>query len=331
MRHQTAGIIALLVLGLLASPLAVDGQQAGKVYRVGYFGPSTKEDMAPRVAMLVQGLRDLGYVEGQNLVIEYRWAEGKSDRYHGIVAELIQRKVDVIVTTSTATIKAAKQVTKAVPIVMAGGSGVLEQGLIDSLARPGSNITGAITSNVELSGKRLELLKQVAPGVLHVAVLGLSGHESTHPSLKDAEDASRALGLQLQPLLVRGPAELDGAFAAATKERAGALLVLSGPMASGQSSGMRIAELALRNRLPAISPYVNFARNGGLLAYGVDVDKLHQNAAVYVDKILKGANPAELPVEQPTKFELAINLKTAKALGLTIPLSMLMRADQVIE
>jgi len=332
MRWTTArGFAPLMVVGMLLFPLTANAQQAGKVHRIGYLGPTTAFDYAPRVAALREGLRELGYVEGQNIVIEYRWADGKSDRYHEIAAELIRLKVEAIVTTSTATIKAAKEVTSAVPIVMAGGSAILEEGLVASLARPGGNITGAITSNVELSGKRLELLKEITPSVSRVAVLGLAGHASTLVSLRDAEETARALGVKLQPLLVRGPAELDDAFAAAAKESAGALLVLSGPMASGTSGSMRIAGLALKGRLPAISPYKDFFRHGGLMSYGMDVNILHRHAALFVDKILKGANPADLPVEQPTKFELAINSKTAKTIGLTIPPSMLMRADEVIE
>jgi putative tryptophan/tyrosine transport system substrate-binding protein len=331
MMRGTATILAILVLGVLVSPFGADAEQAGKVYRVGYLGPSTKEDWVARTATLVQALRALGYVEGQNLVIECRWAEGKSERYRSLVAELVQRKVDVIVTTSTATIKAAKETTKTVPIVMAGGSGVLEAGLIDSLARPGGNITGVVSGNVELIGKRFELLMEMVPGVSRVAVIGLAGHASTPVSLKDAEDTSRALGLLLQPLLVRGVAELERAFASATQERAGALLMLSGPMASGESSGTRIADLAMKTRLPSISPFPGYVRQGGLMAYGLDVNILHRHAAVFVDKILKGANPADLPVEQPTKLELAINLRTAKVIGLAIPPSVLMRADEVIE
>jgi putative ABC transport system substrate-binding protein len=281
--------------------------------------------------MLAQALGDLGYVQGKNLIIEYRWALGRADRYHSLVDELVRSKVEVIVTHSTATIKAAKETARTVPIVMSGGAGVLEAGLIASLARPGGNITGVLSSNVELSGKRLELLKEVIPGLSRVAVIGLSDHESTPLSLQDAESAARVLALQLQVLLVRGVTELKNAFTTASRGQAGALLLLSGPMASGMSSGARIAELALRVRLPAISPYVSFGRLGGLMAYGMDPDILHRHAAPYIDKILQGANPADLPVEQPTKFELVINLKTAKALGLAIPPSVLMRADEVIE
>jgi putative ABC transport system substrate-binding protein len=331
MMCKGARILVLLILGILLSPLTTGAQQTGKVYRIGYLGVAGASEYTDRVAALRQGLRELGYEEGKNYVIEYRWGEGKIDRYHGLAAELVQRKVDLIVTGSTATIKAAKEVTRAVPIVMAGGSGPLEAGLIASLARPGGNITGVTSSNVELSGKRLELLREMTPGVSRVAVLGLAEHASTPLSLKDAEDAGRMLGLQLQVLLVRGAAELDGAFAAASREHAGALLCLGGPLSSSPSSSKRIAELALKSRLPAIAAYRTFPDAGGLMAYGMDLSILHRYAAVYVDKILKGANPAELPVEQPTKFELVINLKTAKAIGLTVPPAMLMRADQVIE
>jgi putative tryptophan/tyrosine transport system substrate-binding protein len=323
--------IVVLVLVALLMPLAADTQQAGKVYRVGYLGPSTKEDYAARSAAFAHRLRELGYVEGQNLVIEYRWAEMKSDRYKSLAVDLVRSNVDVIVTPSTATIRAAMGATKTIPIVMSGGSDPVGSGLVASLARPGGNVTGTTSSARELIGKRLGLLREVAPRVSRVAVLGISGYETALPSLKEAEAEGRSLGIQIHPLLVRGVGELEEPLAAAIKGGANALLMLSGPLAAGDASGRRIAELALKNRLPSVSPFPGFVRQGGLMCYGVDVIILHRHAAVYVDKILKGAKPAELPVERPKEFALAINPKTAKAIGVTIPSTILASATEVIE
>jgi len=328
MLRKVIGIISILTLCLLVVPLAAEAQQTAKVYRIGFFGPSAASAYASEIAALRQGLRDLGYVEGQNIVIEYRWADGKVDRLPDLAAELVRLKVDVIVAGATGSLRAAKEATKTIPIVMAGSSDPLGAGLVASLARPGGNITGVTSANVELSGKRLELLKEVAPGVTHVAALGLADYASTPLSLKDAEDAARTFGLQLQFLPVHGPEDLESAFAAATRGHAGALLVLGGPH---QAYSKQIADLATKSRLPAISPYRRFPEGGGLMSYGVNLPDLYRRAAIHVDKILKGAKPADLPVEQPTKIEMVVNLKTAKALGITIPPSMLMRADEVIQ
>jgi putative ABC transport system substrate-binding protein len=306
----------LLVVGMLPWPLGGNAQQAGKVYRIGYLGLTEPAEFTERLKALHQGMQDLGYEEGRHYRMEYRWAERRSDRYHALAAELVQQKVDLILAASTATIQAAKDVTlkaakagtKPIPIVMTSGSAVLETGLIASLGRPGGNITGVITSNVELNGKRLDLLKEMVPRVSRVAILGLAGHASTPGSLHDSERVGRDLGLHLQVLLIRGPTDLETAFAAASRERAGALHLLGGPLANDPSNSQRIAALALEKRLPAVSLSRDFVDHGGLMFYGVDLANLYRRAAAYVDKVLKGANPAELPVEEPTKRELAINL-----------------------
>jgi putative ABC transport system substrate-binding protein len=306
----------LLVVGMLPWPLGGNAQQAGKVYRIGYLGLTEPAEFTERLKALHQGMQDLGYEEGRHYRMEYRWAERRSDRYHALAAELVQQKVDLILAASTATIQAAKDVTlkaakagtKPIPIVMTSGSAVLETGLIASLGRPGGNITGVITSNVELNGKRLDLLKEMVPRVSRVAILGLAGHASTPGSLHDSERVGRDLGLHLQVLLIRGPTDLETAFAAASRERAGALHLLGGPLANDPSNSQRIAALALEKRLPAVSLSREFVDHGGLMFYGVDLANLYRRAAAYVDKVLKGANPAELPVEEPTKRELAINL-----------------------
>jgi putative tryptophan/tyrosine transport system substrate-binding protein len=326
MRVRIAGIILTIVI--FGGPLAADAQQPGKVYRIGFLGAGSAPGYASSIAALRQGLRDLGYVEGRNIVIEFRWADMKLDRFDGLAAELVQLKADVIIVGSTGSIRAAKNATKTIPIVMAGGSAPLEAGLVPSLARPGGNVTGLTSSNVELSGKRLELLKEAVPSVTRVAVLALADYDSTPHSLRDAEDTGRALGLHLRTLWVKGPEGFEGAFAAASKEHAGALLILGGPI---QAYNKQIADLALKSRLPAISPYRSFPEGGGLMSYGVDLSDLYRRAATHIDKIFRGAKPADLPLEQPTKFQLVINLKTAKTLGLPIPPSMLMRTDGVIE
>ncbi len=280
----------------------------------------------------LQGLRDLGHVEGRNVVIEYRSAEGKPERLPALAAELVALKVDVIVATGTPASLAAKQATRTLPIVFAGVADPVGGGLVTSLARPGGNVTGLSLLAPELVGKGLELLKQAVPGVSRVAVLwqpGGSGERTEQDMLKAAEGAARALGVRLQFIEVRGPADFDQAFSDMTKARAGALTVLSSNMFLVEHR--RLVTLAGKNRLPAVYPFREFVDAGGLMAYGAGVHDSVRRAATYVDKILKGTKPADLPVEQPTKFELVINLKTAKALGLTIPQSVLGRADEVLQ
>jgi putative ABC transport system substrate-binding protein len=316
---------------LLAAPLAAEAQQPVQVARMGWLGDNPAAGHPLRGAFL-QGLRDLGYVEGRNVVIEYRFAEGKLERYPTLAAELVALKVDVIVAPISPAALAAKQATRTIPIVFAAVSDPIADGLVTSLARPGGNVTGLSTLSPELFGKRLEQLKQAVPGVSRVAVLwqpGAGSERSAKDILKGAEVAARALGVQPQFVETREPADLDRAFSDMTRARAGALTMLPGNMFINEQR--RLVDLAAKSRLPALYPVREFVDAGGLMAYGPNLADLFRRAATYVDKILKGAKPADLPVEQPTTFELVINLKTAKALGLTIPRSVLARADQVIE
>ena len=329
---KTAGVHrACSVARRSAWPVAASAQQAAKIARIGYLATNLAAGPHLREAFL-QGLRDLGYVEGRNVVIEYRDAEGKLERLPALAAELVALKVDVIVAASTLAALAAKQATRTLPIVFAAAGDPVASGLVTSLARPGGNVTGLSILAPELVGKCLELLKQAVPGVSRVAVLwqpGALGERTEKDMLKEAEVAARALGVRLQFVEARGPADFDRAFSDMTRARAGALTVLASVMFF--SERRRLVDLAAKNRLPAVYPLREFVDAGGLMSYGPNVADLFRRAATYVDKILKGAKPADLPVEQPTKFELVINLKTAKALGLTIPPSLLARADEVIE
>jgi putative ABC transport system substrate-binding protein len=270
----------------------------------------------------------LGYVEGQSITIEYRYAEERLDRLPDLAAELVHSKVDVIVAVSTPAIEAAKNATNTIPIIMAGVSDPVGTGFVASLARPGDNITGLSLQSPELSGKRLELLKEVIPKLSRVAFLVHRQDPGHRLFVKEAQDAGQSLGMQIQPLAVAGFEEIEGVFPAMVRERIGGLVLQ--PIFIG-THGLRIAELAARNRLPTISDPREFADAGGLMSYGPSRSALWQRAATYVDKILKGTKPADLPVEQPTKFEFVINLKTAKQIGLTIPQSVLFRADKVIK
>ncbi len=322
--------IGTLAGGLLTAPFAAEAQQAAKVPRIGWLGDSPAA--GPRLEAFFQGLRDLGYVEGRNLVIEYRYAEGKPERLPALAAELVALKVDVIVAANTLVALAAKQATTTLPIVFAAAADPVTSGLVTSLARPGGNVTGMSALIPELVGKCLEHLKQAVPGVSRVAVLWQPGalvERTERDILKETEVAARALGVRLQFVEARGPADFDRAFSDMTRARAGALTVWSTPMFTGERR--RLVDLAAKNRLPAVYAQRDFVDAGGLMSYGPNGPDLFRRAATYVDKILKGAKPADLPVEQPTKFELVINLKTAKALGLTIPPSLLQRADEVIQ
>jgi putative ABC transport system substrate-binding protein len=316
---------------LLAAPLAAEAQPAGKVTRIGWLGNSPSALPHLREAFL-QGLRDLGYVEGRNVVIEYRYAQGKPERFPALAAELVALKVDVIVVSNTPPALAAKQATRTLPIVFAFAPDPVTEGLVTSLARPGGNVTGLSTLAPELGGKRLELLTQAVPGVTRVAVLWQPGgvpERTEKDILTSAEVAGRALGLRLQFVEARGSADVDRAFSDMTRARAGALTVLGSPMFTSERS--RLVDLAAKHRLPAVYGRREYVDAGGLMSYAPNLADLFRRAATYVDKILKGAKPGDLPVEQPTKFELVINLKTAKALGLTIPPSLLARADEVIQ
>ena len=282
------------------------------------------------LAAFRQALRERGWVEGQNIVIETRFAEGKVDQLPALVAELIRLKVDIIVTTSSATTWAAKDATKSIPIVMAASANALGEGLVTSLAHPDGNITGmTFLAGPEIAGKQLQLLKEVAPGASRVAVLTNPTNRSHAAFARELMVAARSLGAQLQVLEAPNPDQLDNAFAAMTRERAAALLVLTDSMFVGQRQ--RVADLAARSRLPALYSQKEFVDAGGLVSYGPNLSDMSRRAATHVDKILKGAKPADLPVEQPTKFELVINLKTAKALGMTISKDILLRADEVIQ
>ena len=321
----------ILLLGGLFSPVAAEAQQAAKSARIGYLGLALAA--TPHLpGAFVQGLRDLGYVEGRNVVIEWRDAEGKIERLPALAAELAALKVDVIVCGGQFHALAAKQATKTIPIVFASAPDPVESGLVASLARPGGNVTGLSNVGQDLVGKRLELLKQAVPGVSRVAVLrhpGAHGERSEKDMLKEAEVAARALGVRPQFVEARGPADFDRAFSEMTRERAGALTVE--PSSIFLIERRRLVDLAAKNRLPAVYPYRESVDVGGLMSYGTDQADLFRRAATYVDRILKGTKPGDLPVEQPTKFELVVNLKTAKALGLTIPPSVLQQAEHLIE
>jgi putative ABC transport system substrate-binding protein len=301
------------------------------VPRVGYLSPGSPSEpfRQRRFEAFRQGLRELGYVEGQNIAIESRWAEGKYDRYPALAADLVRLKVDVIVAVGGRASQVAQQATRTIPIVMSVVIDPLGSGLVASLARPGGNVTGLTIMASDLVGKQLEVLKEVVPKVSRVALLWNPANPGSAPQLREAEAAARALGVRLQTLEARDPQEIDSAFAAMTRERAGALVVLADAILLNQRR--QIAELAAERRLPAVYGPSEHAAAGGLMAYSANLLDLERRAATYVHKILKGAKPADLPIEQPTKFELVINLKTAKALGLTIPQSLLLRADQVIE
>jgi len=322
--------VGTLGLGLLTAPLGIEAQQPARVFRLGLLGtvPMTEPGAAHIWDGLFEGLRQLGYVEGQNLVIEGRYSEGRSERLPALATELVQLKVDVIVAAAT-TADEAKRATSTIPIVMTNHGDPVGSRVVASLARPGGNVTGLSALSPALVGKQLQLLKEAVPRVSRVAVVSNPTHPAHQLSLREVEAAARSLKLQLQILEARAPTEIAGAFAAVTKESAGALLVFADPMMFGERT--RIVELAARSRLPLMGNQREYAEAGGLLAYGIDQRDSFRRAATYVDKILKGAKPADLPVEQPTKFELVINLKTAKALGLTIPPSLLQRADEVIQ
>jgi putative ABC transport system substrate-binding protein len=323
--------IGTLAGSLVAAPLAAEAQQAAKIARIGFLALNLAASPHLQEAFR-QGLRDLGYVEGRNVVIEYRGAEGKLERLPALAAELVALKVDVIVAGGTPHALAAKQATRILPIVFATASDPVTSGLVTSLARPGDNVTGLTNLAPELVGKCLEQLKQAVPGVSRVAVLwqpGVQGERTEKDMLKRAEVAARALGVRLQFVEARGPDDFDRAFSEMTRARADALTVLQGPMFVNERR--RLVDLAAKNRLPAVYPWRDGVDAGGLMSYGPNLADSFRRVATYVDRILKGTKPGDLPVEQPTKFELVINLKTAKALGLTIPQSLLARADEVIQ
>ena len=306
-----------------------EAQQPTKIPRIGVLSAVSLSAMVARVEAFRQGLRDLGYVEGKNIVIEWRSAEGKSERAPALAAELVRLKVDVIVTGGRLTTRAAKEATNTIPIVMAQDSDPVANGFVASLARPGGNITGLATLAPEISGKQLELLKEIVPKLSRVAVLGTSTQPGNAQVLKEIELAAGALKVQLQYLDILATKDIETAFRAASKKRADAVLVLASAVFNSQRK--QIAELAVKSRLPAIYGDREDVEAGGLMSYGVNTADLFRRAATFVDKILKGAKPADLPIEQPIKFELIINLKAAKQIGLTIPPNVLARADKVIK
>jgi len=322
--------LGTLAGGLLAAPLAAEAQQRPKTARIGFLslssGPTPTMDISP-------GLRELGWIEGQNIAVEYRWAAGREDQLPTLAAELVRLKVDVIVTSSGLAAQAAKRATATIPIVATFVADPVGAGLVASLARPGGNITGLTTLAAGLSAKRLELLKAVVSGSTRIAVLwqrgALGGERAERDMVEETQVAGRTLGLQLRFVEARRPDDVEQAFSAMTEARVGGLLVLPGPMLF--EARRSIVAHAAKSRLPVVYPWREAASVGGLMSYSTNFPDMYRRAATYVDKILKGAKPADLPFEQPTKFELVINLKTAKALGLSIPPSLLARADQVIE
>jgi putative ABC transport system substrate-binding protein len=315
---------------LLALSVPAHAQQAAKVPRIGYLSALSPSAESTRIEPFRQGLRELGYVEGQNITIEYRFAEGKTDRLSDLAAELVRLRVDVIVGGGDSVIRAAKKASSTVPIVMSFFPDPVALGFVASLGRPGGNITGLSLLAPELGGKRLELLKEVVPRLSRVAVLGGEpGSRTSDLQFKEIEVAARVLGLQVQRVGLRDRSDLEKAFSTITKGHVGAILGLTG--SSVRALRGRIVELAAKERLPAMYPLTEYVEAGGLMSYGPSYSDLLRRAAVYVDKILKGAKPADLPVEQPTKFELVINLKAAKQIGLTIPPNVLARADKVIK
>jgi putative ABC transport system substrate-binding protein len=333
MRHSRRaflqGNIALAGFSLLLAAKAT-GQPAAKVPRIGFLAVGSREGRAFLIEGFLQGLREHGYVEGQNIVIEYRFSEDRLDRLPALAAELVALKVQLILASGTPASFAAKQATSTIPIVMGGiVADPVETGLVESLARPGGNITGMSMMTAPLGGKRLELLKMTVPGLVRVAVFWNPPNPAYGPILKELEAAAQTLRLKLQRLEVRVPGDFEGAFKAATRLRAGALIAPGDPLVANRPR--MVADLALKYRLPTMMDIKEFAEAGGLLSLGPDLVDSYRRAATHVDKILKGVNPADLPMEQPTKVEFVINLKTAKALGLTIPPSLLQRADQVIE
>ena len=304
-------------------------QQPGKVPRIGYLITSSPSAIAARMDVFQQGLGELGYVEGKNIVIERRHAEGKLDRLPELAAELVRLNVDVIVTSGPTATLPAKGATSTIPIVMTFDDDPVGSGFVASLARPGGNITGLSTLAPEISGKQLELLKETVPKLFRVAAFGTSTRQGTAQALKEMELAAGAFAVKLQYLDIQDPKDIETAFRAASKGRADGLLVLQSPVFNSQRA--QIANLAQKSRLPAAYPRREFVEDGGLMSYGVSISDLDRRAATYVDKILKGAKPADLPVEQPIKFEFIINLKAAKQIGLTIPPNVLARADRVIK
>ena len=329
MSRRVLVLFCLLITVLLITGFA-EAQQLAKIPRIGFLsGSGDPNTPGLQLDAFRRGLRELGYIEGKNILVEYRYVEGRVDRIPSLVAELMQLKVDVFISGNLVAIRAAKQATKTIPIVMLITTDPVATGLIDSLARPGGNVTGLTRLTRELSGKRLESLKEVVPGISRVGVLDDADAPVQTKGFKDYSAAAHALKIRLQSLEVRGPnPDFEGAFQAAAKGRVSALVTVRTPLLIGYRK--QIADLAIKNQLPSMSEGSDYVEAGGLMSYTADDAESFRRAAAFVDKILKGAKPSDLPVEQPTKFELVINLKTAKQIGLTIPPSVLARADKVI-
>jgi putative tryptophan/tyrosine transport system substrate-binding protein len=320
--------ICLLPTVLLSTVSATEAQQPKKVPRIGYLGNSSPALERDFVDAFRQGLRDLGYAEGHNILIEYRWAEGRYDRFPEFAAELVRLKVDVLLTAGTPGALAVKQATQTIPIVMAVSGDAVGTGLVQSLARPGGNITGLTRMTRDLDGKRLELLKEIVPSLSRVAILLNPANPISARGWTETQPPAKALRLKLEPVEVKAAEELEAAFAAITRQRPGGLFIIADQFLLAHRT--QIIDFAARRNLPAIYPYSEFVEAGGLISYAANDPAMFRRAATYVDKILKGTKPADLPVEQPTKFEFIINLKAANQIGLTIPQSVLYRADKVI-
>ena len=329
MRLRTMGLISTLVLGLFAGPLSVEAQQVGKVFRIAILAPG-RPGPQETIDGLRQGLRDLGYIEGQNIIIEYRFAERKYDRFPQLAAELVSLNPDVIIASTTPGVRAVKKATTSIPIVVGSAGDLAKRGIVASLARPGGNITGmTFHSQRALMSKQLEVLKEAVPKISYVALLVNQANPVWDGIPGDLKDASRALGIRLQRVEARGVDEFEAAFSIMAKSGANALLMANDAIFNQNQK--RIAELAAKRRLPSISHRKHFAEVGGLLAYGSSLADMWRRAATHVDKILKGIKPGDIPVERPRKFDLIINLKTAKRLGITIPPEILIQGTKVIK
>jgi len=321
------GFLRTVSASLLAAPLTAEAQQPNRVWRIGFLGPGSYSVGDPRVEALRRGLRELGYAEGQNLAFEFRWAGGNANRLSGLAAELRNLRVDAIVTQGTQATDVARRVVSTIPIVFAVAGDPVGTGLVTSLARPGGNVTGLADIAPEIAGKRLELLREALPGITRIAVLWNPANPSAEPQMKDTGAVARAFGMNVRSLELRDVNQIEGAFATAAQDQA--VIVLSDGALYARR--VQIAQLAVKHRMPCIAWTPELAESGCLMSYGANVVEMHRRAATLIDKIFKGASPGVLPVERPTTFELVFNLKTAKALGLTIPPSLLLRADHVIE
>jgi putative tryptophan/tyrosine transport system substrate-binding protein len=322
-------IVVTFTISVLIAPSASQAQHGGHVPRVGYLGTSSASLEAELVKAFREGLRDHGYVEGQNIVIEYRWAEGNYQRFPDLVADLVKLKVDLILTSGTPGAFAAKRATQTIPIVMAVTGDAVATGLVSSLARPGGNLTGLTTMVPDLEGKRLEILREVLPNLVTVGVLLNTSNPLTAIQWEQSKTSAKALGIQLQPIELQRPEDLKDAFARVARQRPDAITMVADRFQLAHR--MQIIDFLAKTRLPAMYPYRDFVVAGGLMSYGPSYEDLFRRSATYVDKILRGAKPSDLPIEQPTRFELLVNLKTAKILGVPIPPSLLLRADHVFE